>query len=470
MARHRFGLPALIAGLLISACAEREPLEAVLLITVDTMRPDYMSMNGYPQPSTPYLDALLADGTYFDRAITPIPRTTGAVASMFTGAYPHTTGVRTLTSTLQPSVQTLAEVLKAKGYQTRAVVTNHILHPGRGLDRGFEEYRFSALAPPASAVTEIAVKELAKVDPDRPLFLWVHYLDPHIPYSPPALLAEQFDPEYEGPHRGAFFLRPSATAESETERANRIHRGSFPERVNEHIRRLYAATYRSFDDSLAPLVEKARELYGDKLLIVFTADHGESLGEHDFYWDHGDYVYNAGTRVPLGFVFPPSHPLYGGRRKTVESSLVDVTPTIFELLGLPISETFASQVEGRSLVPAIAGGSLPERPVFAESGHCFYPELVGRRIRNDVAGRFRAVLLGKWKLIWTPFQTADKEWELYDVVDDPHETNNLSDSNQRQVEQLRVQLDSWIRGEFADETPILEGRDLKALKTLGYIR
>ncbi len=463
-----FAVPALLLPLVTLACADHAPLESVLLITVDTLRPDYMSMNGYPQPTTPFLDELLGEGTYFDRAVTPIPRTTQALASLLTGAYPHTTGVRTLTGTLQPSVRTLAEVLESQGYQTRAVVTNHILDPRRGLFRGFQHFRFLPSEKSASPVTEVALAELEKVDPEQPLFLWVHYLDPHIPYAPPKRLAEQFDPGYEGPYQRAFALRSRTLPESE--RGKRIHRGSFPERVNEHVRSLYAATYRSFDDGLAPLVERARELFGDELLIVFTADHGESLGEHDFYWDHGDYVYNATTRVPLAFVFPPAHPLHGGRRLADHSSLVDVAPTIFELVDLPVPAEVAKQIEGRSLVSAIRGEPLAERAVFAERGHCYYPALVERRIQNDVAGRFRAVFLGDWKLIWTPFQTPDREWELYDVVNDPHETKNLYDPDRPEIQQLRAQLQAWLQDSFQDETPILEGPDLEALKALGYIR
>jgi len=469
MVLDAWGRSVLILGLLLSACArEQDSLESLLLVTVDTMRPDYLSMNGYPLPTTPYLDSLLAEGTYFEQALTPIARTTPAVASLFTGGYPHTTGVRTLTSALSPDVRTLAEALSSHGRQTLAVVTNHILSPSRHLDRGFEKYRHSANQPYASMVTEVALDELAQMDPERPLFMWVHYLDPHIPYNPPGPIATDFDPGYDGPHRSEFLLRTTDTPE--VERAKRIHEGSFPEPVNEHIRRLHAGMYRSFDDALAPLVEKLRELYGEELLIAFTSDHGESLGEHGLFWDHGDYVYNATTRVPLGFVFPASHELYGGHRLTQRASLVDVAPTILDLLGVPSSDDIFDQIEGRSLLPAMRGEVESERALFAESGYCYYPEYVGRRIRNGVAGRFRAVVLGDWKLIWTPFQTGDEAWELYDLVADPHETNDLYSPEHPEVDPLRAQLDTWMRSSFQDDRPNLEGEDLEALKALGYVR
>lgn len=467
--RRLLGAIALVAGLLHVGCSREETsLESVLLITVDTMRPDYLSMNGYPLPTTPYLDRLLGEGAYFERAVTPIARTTPAVASMFTGGYPHTTGVRTLTNPLSPGVRTLAETLSDHGRQTLAVVTNHILSPSRRLDRGFDKYRHSANQPYAPTVTQVALEELAGMDPDRPLFMWVHYLDPHIPYNPPEPLPAEFDPGYEGPHQKEFFLRSPDMPE--VERAERIHNGSFPERVNEHIRRLHAGMYRSFDDGLEPLVTRLKELYGESLLIVFTSDHGESLGEHELYWDHGDYVYNAATRIPLGFVFPTSHALHGGRRVGGQASLVDLTPTVLELLRIPTSDAIFDQLEGHSLVSAMAGEPAQDHPVFLESGYCYYPEYVGRRIRNDVAGRFRAVILGDWKLIWTPFQTEDAAWELYDLSADPDETKNLYSPDRPEVGPLRAQLDRWMRTSFEDAVPNLEGEDLEALKALGYVR
>ncbi|MFT5048807.1 MAG: arylsulfatase A-like enzyme [Chlamydiales bacterium] len=466
---------ALLAGLLLAGCAGEHDvavvhgaLESVLLITVDTVRPDYMSMNGYPLPTTPYLDGLLAEGSYFEHALTPIPRTTPAMASMLTGSYPHTTGVRTLTSSLAPAVRTLAEALSEDGRQTLAVVTNHILAPSRGLGRGFDKYRHSANQPFAPSVTEVALEELAQTDPERPLFMWVHYLDPHIPYNPPEPLASEFDPGYEGPHQEEFVLRGPDMLEAE--RARRIYQPAFSDRVNEHIRRLHAGMYRCFDGALAPLVERMQELYGEDLLIVFTADHGESLGEHGLYWDHGDYVYNATTRVPMGFVFPAGHALHGGQRITQHSSLVDVAPTILDLLGVPGSDEIFGQIEGQSLVPLMRGEPQDARALFAESGYCYYPEYVGRRIRNDVAGRFRAVFLGNWKLIWTPFQSADKAWELYDVDADPHETEDLFAPGRPEVVQLRGLLEGWMKGSFMDATPNLHDGDLEALKALGYVR
>jgi arylsulfatase A-like enzyme len=239
--------------------------------------------------------------------------------------------------------------------------------------------------------------------------------------------------------------------------------------VNAHIRRLYAADIRATDDAIRGLVEGFREVFGDRLLLVVTADHGESLGEHDFYFDHGDYVYNAGTRVPLGFVLPEDHPERRTGRCAQWASLVDVVPTLLELLDLEPGTRLRRQLEGRSLLPCMRGEPLPEEPVFAEAGHSWFIELVRRRKLNDVSGRFRSVTLDDWKLIWTPFQMGDLGWELYNLREDPDETRDLYHPDHPQFEPLRQRLTEWTRraGPAPPERPLSDD-DRERLRALGY--
>ncbi|MHC4342998.1 MAG: sulfatase family protein, partial [Planctomycetota bacterium] len=235
--------------------------------------------------------------------------------------------------------------------------------------------------------------------------------------------------------------------------------------------RLYAADVGTLDREIERLVTAVRERVGEDLLIVFTADHGESLGEHDFYFDHGDYVYNAGSRVPLAIVLPASHPAHGSGRCTGWVSLVDVVPTLFELLGRALPPEMAGQMEGRSLAPCLKGDALPPEPVFVESGHSYYPESVTRRVRNDAAGRFRAVILGDWKLIWTPFQSGDLEWELFDVGADPQEAENLYAPDHPARARLKTHLDEWLSRQSAEDLAApraVSEEDRAALRALGY--
>jgi len=453
----------------------------VLLVTVDTLRPDYLSFAGYDRPTTPRIDALIGRGVWFERAVAPVPRTTPALASLMTGAYPHGTGVRTLTDALPPDVPTLAQVLRGAGYQTFAVVTNQVLDRGKGLARGFSVYDLALDFRRADATTATALEQLASVDPARPVFAWVHYIDPHVPYHPEEEVARAFAPDYTGPYALHFGwnARPDEPPRNhrpypiDLPKAEATHRNPLPPEVNAHVRRLYAGDVRGIDAPVAELVRAAEERLGE-VIVVFTADHGESLGEHDFHFDHGDYVYDPGTRVPLAIVLPRSHPLHRTGRCASWVSLVDLAPTLIELTGVEAPERFRERIEGRSLVPCLRGEPLPEAPVFAEAGHSYYFDLVRRRARNDVAGRPRAVTLGRWKLVWTPFAEEREEgasaYELYDLRADPGETRDLYRDDHPALPPLRAALDAWMARAPADAEaqPVTE-EDREALRRLGYI-
>ena len=470
-----------ISGLLLSACSSpqaetgdpRSSRRHVLLVTVDTLRADYLSVNGYELPTTPFVDSLLESGVHFSNTVAPVPRTTQALASLLTGSYPHTTGVRTLYDRLAPQVVTVAEMLQERRYTTLAVVSNHVLIPERGLDRGFDVYDFADDARDAASTNEAVFKHLADRSPEERLFLWVHYIDPHVPYFPPPDLAAAFDPEYRGRYTLNFGTLKGGVGDlaypADLPKEQAVFRNRLPPRVNAHIRRLYAADIRFTDDQIRKLVEGLRDGLGDDWLIVFTADHGESLGEHDFYYDHGDYVYNAGLRVPLGIVLPPADPMR--RTRTVDDwvSLVDVTPTLMELLALPMLAGSTHAVEGRSLVPYLEGKDMAPRAVFAECGRSFYPRLIRRRLRFDLAGRFRTIVLGDWKLIWTPAQSAELEFELYNLNDDPNETDNLYVPGHREAERLKALLRLWLQP-GNDGPAALTEDDAQRLRSLGYVR
>ncbi|MBW2360936.1 MAG: hypothetical protein JRG84_08545, partial [Deltaproteobacteria bacterium] len=126
-------------------------------------------------------------------------------------------------------------------------------------------------------------------------------------------------------------------------------------------------------------------------------------------------------------------------------SLVDVAPTLAELLCLPGRADWQLQLEGRSLVPYLRGETPPAAPVFAMSGHSYFPHLVRRRVRFDSAGRFRTVIEGRHKLIWTPGATPGQRFELYDLVDDPEERSDLSDLEPKRRAALQHRLNAWMR-------------------------
>ena len=454
------------------------PLWNVLLVTVDTLRPDYLGLNGYELPTSPFLDSLLGEGFYFEQALAPVPRTTPALASLLTGAYPHGTRVRALADPLPAEMVTLAEAFRGAGYQTLAVVTNLLLGADRSLDAGFDVYDAAFDVREASRTTAAALRHLEAVDPKAPLFAWVHYIDPHVPYHPAREIAERFDPDYSGRFRGGFGHQPQPGEPDDLFRefpedlskSQVTHRNPLTSDENDHIRHLYAGEIRMADAQIERLVRAVRSRF-PRTLIVFTADHGESLGEHAFYFDHGDYVYNASSRVPLAFVLPPEHPWHGAGRKSGWVSLVDVAPTLFDVVDLKPPPEMAMLFEGRSLAPALRGEPMRAAPVFIESGTSFFPELVRRRQRNDLTGRFRAVVRDDWKLIWTPYLPDAEAWELYDLGSDPDETRNLYWPDHPQVATLRRDLEDWLANASPEPTPsrALTDADRAALRGLGYL-
>ena len=452
--------------------AESAPPCRVLLVTVDTLRWDYLSCNGYDRPTTPFLDELIAGGLYFDHAVTPIPRTTQALASLLSGCYPHTTDVRTLDDQMNPDVYSIAQLARYARFRTIAVVSILVVGARRKLNRGFEVYDHATDIRNAALTTGAAIHHLQSIGPQERVFLWVHYIDPHVAYHPPKNYADQFDPDYKGRYQSHFgTVMPGLNAPQfprDLGKRVAVFRNPLPDEVNAHIRRLYAGDIRHTDDSIGRLVNWLRDYLGPEWIIAFTADHGESLGEHDYFYDHGDYVYQATLRVPLLIALPESHPWHRTGRVDQVVSLVDLAPTLIELMDLSLPPKRAYELEGRSLVPYLRGESLPSRPVFAECGRAFFKKLVHRRQRFDVAGRFRSVTLGEWKLIWTPEQTEEMEYELYHLRDDPYETNNLYTASHPQVAELQHRLFKWLR-HTNEEPKEIDEADLEALRALGYI-
>jgi len=446
----------------------------VLLLTIDTLRADYLGSQGYDLPITPALDRLYESATVFVRAVTPIPRTTQALASVLTGLYPHSTGVRTLVDPLSPTVTPISAIAQRHGYATVAVVSNHIITPERELDRGFDTYDYADDTRSAAETTEATKQALSTINKDDAIFLWVHYIDPHVPYFPRRKTIEAFTPGYTGRYRYNFGDVYGGTGQAayprDLPKEQAVYQNRLPDEVNAHIRRLYAADVRDTDDAIADLLSWLRTRFGDDWTIVFTADHGESLGEHDFYYDHGDYVYDASSRVPLAIALPAGHPLHGARVVDDWVSLVDIAPTLIDILGWKVPTEVTSRFEGRSLFPYLIGERLPSRPLFAECGRSYFPELVRGRVRFDIAGRFRAVWKGDWKLIWTPFQRGAKEFQLYHMVRDPDETHDVSAEHPQKVEELMQDIVDWVAVEEDQQLPKLSEEQYKRLKSLGYVK
>jgi arylsulfatase A-like enzyme len=447
-------LIALAAGVLTGSSCRRVPDARemnVLLVTIDTLRHDHCTVAGYARDTTPTLEALARQGTRMELAYAPTATTGPTHASIFTSLYPIAHGVVKNGLSLDEKYLTLAEVLRAAGYETAAVVSSFVLDEKFGYGQGFEIYEdeFDAATAtidrtrledvvvdgafdrPADGTTEIAGRLLTRlVRGDRPFFLWVHYFDPHAPFVPPEPFASRYAPD--------------STAEAELAEAISAYDGEIA-----FADRQLGALLESLDRSGAE---------SDTLVIV-TADHGEGLMQHG-HMHHGVQIYEEAVRVPLLFRLPGRVPV--GRIVAEPVELVDVMPTVLDLVGVEGSRP----LQGHSLAGAIAGEVRldPRRPVYMHRRH-YKPARLGD---IDVAGEKFGIRVGPWKYI-----EGDEEGtkELFHLEDDPEERVNLYESSPAVANELHEKLAAWKTacGRASGDTPDLSPEDLERLRALGYV-
>jgi choline-sulfatase len=400
-----------VLGLLAAAgCQRREPAPNVLLITVDTLRPDALGFVA-GRGDTPAIDALAAGGRAFRGAVSPVPLTLPAHTSILSGRLPRHHGVRDNGQTVPLDLPLLQDVLGRHGYRTGAFVSGFPLQTLFGLDRGFAHYddRLDSgeegwVERRAEGTSAAAAAWIAQ-DRERPWFGWVHFYDPHDPYEPPR---EFWQP---GP-RGAYDGEVAYT-----------------------------------DYWIGRLLEAAREASGSRpLLVVLTADHGEALGEHREV-THGYFVYDSTMLVPLIFHWP-GRIAPGQGDEAVQ--LIDVAPTILDLLGLdPLPQT-----DGLSLARGLAGGELAVHPALIETWlpwtYYGWAPLTAWRDQG-------------WKYIDAP------KPELYALGPDPHETQNRIAEEIATGDRLHLALTRYTE---APARVAATGEDPKAidrLRSLGYV-
>jgi len=373
---------------IITGCDDARPRPNIALVTVDTLRPDFLGTYGFEGDSSPNLDAFAERSVVFERAIAASSRTAPAHASLFTSRWvrDHSIGYRN-GSTRLGDEPTLAKVLAEAGYDTAAFIGNTMLRRRIGLDGGFAVYDDELPDGEASreVFERVAAKTTARASEwlarkrDAPFFLWVQYNDPHGPYTPPR--------EYLRPTPG---LDPAADA---TLPVLEIQRGigGIPayqvfgdERRVSQYRSRYAGEIRYFDAALGQLLRAVEAASPQRRTItVIVADHGESLGEDGVYFSHGYATTPDLVHIPLLIRAPDLRP----RRVREPVHQVDLMPTLLEWAGLSAPPEMA----GLSLVPLLLRGErLPDRPLYAdvgaEIGVYRGERFLRMRIRGDLAG------------------------------------------------------------------------------------
>lgn len=471
------------AGLILAgACGGGAPKQAnILLVTIDTLRADHLSMYGYQRPTSPMLDALAAEGVRFDNATVQWPKTGPSFASIFTATYPKNNGiVRKIGIPLPQKFLMLAETLRGQGYQTHAVVANGAVASDFNFDQGFDTYIESWQQPPrddgadpngAGVVNELVRSILDRFEPERPFFLWVHYLDPHFPYTPPGDWSDKFQDDE--------FFDPSERIpiDRTRDKFDMVKLGKKEVLDGRDELAFYVARYDAeiaYNDAMVgELLEDLRaQGLMDDTLTVFSSDHGESLGEHYYYFDHGRFGFQTCANVPLVFHFPG---VLEPRVVTDPVMLIDLTPTLLEFAGVELDN--GEFMQGRSLKPRLLGAdSHDDRDgyVFGEAGY-------GRRDFWQ-----RIIRYGDYKFVYAREGGAQrwvtgevgKPFALFDLGKDPGETENLIDAEPELSERLFRALNDWYREEFEvlvdvnaeGEEGEMDEKTREQLKALGYLQ
>ena len=393
---------------------------SLLLISIDTLRADRLGAYGYARPTSPTLDARLArEGTLFEDVYSQSPKTTPSHMTLFTSLYPSVHGVELWDAAqaghvLNPAVHTLAEVLKAAGWDTAAFTGGGNVHRSRGFDHGFDVYRHS----------QQLARALTWLDAHRGhrFFLFFHTYQVHDPYLPPPRWQAEF--VQDGDARLLERVERLRQRGGGWDRAHRVFwEGISPADTGARrtLSALYDAGIRTMDETtLGPLLDRLDTLglAGDTL-VVFTSDHGEAFGEHGAYL-HDD-LYAGTLRVPLVLRFPGRVPV--GRRIPDRVRLLDVMPTVLELLGVPAP----AGLQGRSLAPLLHdGAALPAPPAMSEYSN----QTVGRTFESIRQGDGAYIVDGGRE-------------QLFDLRADPGEEHDLAPSGPPALGALRAELTRW---------------------------
>jgi arylsulfatase A-like enzyme len=446
----------------------------VVVVLIDTLRQDRLGAYGYERPTSPHFDALARESVLFEQAQTPAPWTLPAIVSAFTSTWPTEHGVLATGQRVPSTLVPLAERMRRLGYRTGAFVANPHAGPGSGLHRGYERVVTSMFE-----VDKQAVSRWLDENGAAPFFLYLHSVEPHHPYAAPRRFYSKLG------------VRPPLDQHALVEQTRRyielIQTGNSHDRIRaqqalgeqpelladlaprrDDLDEIYDACVAWADDNLGAVVQMLRERgLLDRTVVVVMADHGEEIFDHGRLL-HGQSVHGELTRVPFVFRLPAA--AGAGRRIEAPVTLVDLVPTLLDLLGAE-AELRDPALRGRSLRPLIDGGEADGAA----------PQVASIRIEREFGfaaspstGKVNiAVVEGPWKGIWN---LEVGRFELYHTEDDPGETRDRAADEPERVERLQSAARTWYLAspqKLADEAPdpkeTFSEEDLERLRVLGYV-
>jgi arylsulfatase A-like enzyme len=437
------GAVALVAAVAFGALRWRTPhagvwrAKQVVLITIDTLRADRLGLYGYRhRPTSPTLDTWAQSAVVFDRAMAPAPWTIPSLGALMTGRYPAEIGAYTNSDGVHDDADMLAELFREHGYATGNFNTHALLVNKRGgFRQGFDTVEPRHITPQLDgehkapfSITEPKLMEWLAAHREQPFFVWIHDMSPHLP-----------------PTEGNPYL------------------------ISRRWTR-YDAEVRFVDELIGRILGALRDLgFGDELLVIVTADHGEAFGDEHGLIGHQDVMYDEVLRVPLIVKYPAM----GVPRRIAEPvEIVDLFATVAELAGVPLPAGTRSE----SLVPLITGTRAARAKPFSFHARYFFED----------RQHWLAVRDHEWKLLGrTPDLGADRDthsaprwrvdnedttyFELYHIADDPAEQHDLYEQHPEQVARLQRVLGEW--GTSVREGPAraeIDEATREQLRALGY--
>lgn len=410
----------------------------VLLISIDTLRADHLGCYGYPLETSPNLDRFAREeAIVFEQSVSQAPATIPSHASLFTSVIPPRHGLFAQSgSRISKATPTIPEILARAGYATRSWNGGGQVRGGLGFGRGFERYE-SLRDERFADVVDRAVAWLREDPPDRPFFLFLHTYEVHAPYTPLLEHLDRFDQGYEGPL--PIHLTPHLLGEITA------HPEDYTDADRRHVVHTYDAEIHSMDAAFGRLVAFLRKTGRlDRMLVLFTSDHGEEFGEHGAVGLHARSLYEELVRVPLLLKLPGGRG--AGRRVDAQVQGIDVMPTILAAAGVPPPPT----AEGVDLAEVLEGRVDPDRPAVAQRW--------SRDRRLPISVRTR-----RWKL---------HDQKLFDLRDDPRETRDRAAEEPEELARLRaIQARARAAKPYpAESRTAIDPETREQLRQLGYVK
>jgi arylsulfatase A-like enzyme len=427
-----------------------QPKLNVILISMDTLRADHLGCYGYARDTTPHLDGFSKESVLFTQVIAQAPYTVSSHMSMLTSLYPSFHKVNLIReSTMNPKIETLAELLYNNGYRTWAIVGGGQMSSDYGLSEGFESY--TEFTSPHRDVWRKIREIIGFIEKEKNnnFFVFFHSYKPHAPYNPIPPYDTMFNPNYSGPISGSI---------NQIEKINSGELEVTPKDI-EHLIALYDGDIREMDDQIVELFDYLKKEGLDKrTLIVFTSDHGEEFGEHGKVGMHSHTVYDELLLVPLILHLPEI--LRKGAVYDTQVQSVDILPTILNLAGIEFNETI---IHGESLLPLINNG--PQEGI---DRYAFSERLAADR------HHFRSMRSSEYKYIMHEVKKRNfVEHLYYDLTSDPQEQNSLELSPKklrRLFNQIFFLIDEGKRVDPFNRGRKIDRDTLETLKALGYIK